>query len=733
MHERVYESTCLLARTLCRQRKYDDARKELMHLPASYAPLLHSEGLSLVSLKHWSECDLHRQSPIPNFRKSTRASVLEYVLSAPTCLYCRLLLNAIDLLYPGWTSTRRDMKFIQIWDIRQSWKGQPFIQLRRAGEGLTEGRFDIIEIRIECDEDSVWPEDPRGSFSTEEWESINSWVNECVGSHSICRVPDHSYVPRRLLQVGNELSGPRLVLREAVGEEDRRYCALSYCWGPQNRSLTTTRENLSQHLKGMAFDSIPQTMQDAMIICRFLSVPYLWVDALCIVQNDIGEKDWIENSNEMYRIYSNAHLVISADASPRNTFGFLPGRDHIEKQWRHISVRDETQNRYIDASVRSYDNYANINYDGRAWGGTSVHPLRQRGWALQESMLANRRLRFTTTGIQWDCNHYYQDEMGLMSRTIRLAKLMVMYPNLMSKLRDERSWHYDDDEEASSRHRYITSFMDQETSAPIYLAWQGIVSYYSSRDLTQISDKLSALSGLARLISEALSVKPGSYLAGHWRDDLASSLLWYVSQPERPNRSSPYRAPSWSWASVNGQIQYFREGYQFHFMGALSVQEAHSSASSLDEFGRVDSGRLIVTGLIAPVSLHIEPTQRHRIQYTGGGGCAGHPYKDQFSWVTSPRENGAAASNEDVPYYEVLLDDKILSESLLPTSYFCLLVGRHYDTVTGGSRAWWLVLRQTLTDDKCYQRIGIGYFQEYSKELHIFITEDAKQSTVMLI
>lgn len=319
-----------------------------------------------------------------------------------------------------------------------------------------------------------------------------------------------------------------------------------------------------------------------------------------------------------------------------------------------------------------------------------------------------------------------------MSCTIRLAKPMVIYPSLISKLQEDNKISQDPDDDTTN-FRYITNFMDQETAAPIYHAWQGIVSYYSSRDLTQIADKLSALAGLARLISEALSVESGSYLAGHWKEDLISSLLWYVSSPKTPNRSTPYRAPRWSWASVNGQINYFREGYQFHFVEAFTIQEAHCKSSPLDAFRRITYGRLRVTDLFVPALLHIAPTQCHRIQYTGGGGCAGHAYSDQFSWVTSVLPDDKTKCVDRPIFYEVLMDDKMSSGSSFSEPCFCLLVGNHYDTATGGARVWWLVLRCLSQKGNSYQRIGIGYYQEYTRSLHLFDTCSVETSQIILL
>jgi hypothetical protein len=190
-------------------------------------------------------------------------------------------------------------------------------------------------------------------------------------------------------------------------------------------------------------------------------------------------------------------------------------------------------------------------------------------------------------------------------------------------------------EEEGKHHNHITDYMNESTPTSIYHAWQGIVSHYSNRELTNADDKLSALSGLARLISEALPTKPEDYLAGHWRENLPSSLLWYVSEARTPNRPHAYRAPSWSWASVNGQIKNFQEQYQFHYASSITIHSVHCEPSPLDPFGRVRSGGITVTGMVAPVTLRISSVKPFKPRYSGIGGCAGYPFNDQFAWVTS--------------------------------------------------------------------------------------------------
>lgn len=362
-----------------------------------------------------------------------------------------------------------------------------------------------------------------------------------------------------------------------------------------------------------------------------LRIPYLWVDALCIIQNDDEERDWYEQSSEMCEIYSNAQLVISADSSPSNNVGFLPGPEFHKREWKTLHVAHPAQPTHqVTAIVREYP--SNI-YCEQSRPALDLQPLHRRGWALQESLLANRLLRFTSHGMRWECNTNYKDQMGFMSRAIRLAKLTRLHPETSLKLpKSELKAIY---QEEGQNHSHITDYMNDITPASVYYAWQGIVAQYTNRDLTNINDRLSALSGLARLISDALPNEPEDYLAGHWRENLSNSLLWYVSKAKIVNRPPVYRAPSWSWASVDGEIKYFQERYRFHYASSLTIHSAHCEPSPLDLFGRVRSGRISVTGHVVPVALRLSSVKPPKPRYSDNGGCAGYPFSDQFTWVTS--------------------------------------------------------------------------------------------------
>lgn len=76
---------------------------------------------------------------------------------------------------------------------------------------------------------------------------------------------------------------------------------------------------------------------------------------------------------------------------------------------------------------------------------------------------------------------------------------------------------------------------------------------FTERVLTVTSDRLIALAGIAKVIGQALNEE---YCAGLWQRNLAVDLCWFSLDPRglKP-RPGGYRAPSWSWASLDGRCR----------------------------------------------------------------------------------------------------------------------------------------------------------------------------------
>jgi Heterokaryon incompatibility protein (HET) len=384
------------------------------------------------------------------------------------------------------------------------------------------------------------------------------WLDECISFHPLCGSPSVSQLPTRLIDIGVVTSSrhPFLVI-PAAGAKGR-YTALSYCWGSsQNEILTTT--NLKDKMERIPLSSLVKTIQDAIEITRRLGLQYLWVDALCIIQDSV--EDWQKESAVMGNIYQNSVVTIQASGAKDSHMGcFIP------RTAQHLAPAKLT--------FRSVDGYTGsvfVRYQPLV--NTNIaEPLHRRAWTLQEGLLSPRLLSWGATQMRWECKTKYYSEGGSLS----------VEENVLSGLPKPFRM-------ATKSHSPPGDLQDPITQKA--LTWSYIIRDYSSRQLTFPKDKLPALSGLARYISQT---RPGDiYLAGLWKTELPINLLWAIAG--NTTRPPSYRAPSWSWASLDGELA-VADVWHGPTQDYCEVIDASVTRSSLDSFGEVSGGMITLRG-----------------------------------------------------------------------------------------------------------------------------------------
>lgn len=377
---------------------------------------------------------------------------------------------------------------------------------------------------------------------------IQGWLEECRG-HDICSRSDSqgqaTVLPTRTVFVGESNDQIRLV--ENGGLEDH-YTCLSHCWGGV-QPLQTRIRSIGEFREGIAWESLPKTFQDAVMLTRRLGLRHIWIDSLCIIQDD--QADWALESSRMAAIYSHAYLTLAATSSKDSAGGLFRER---EKPFG-FTIQSLEQRVFAKALTH---------------GDHIQQPLLERAWVLQERLLSPRVLHFFDKELVWECRTEAKCEC------------------------EDRSPTADHHEMRGCRS-----------------TWTSIVTNYSRLGLTRDDDRLPALSGLAQdFFSRPAQL--GSYLAGLWERDLVRQLSWNRRQLAKifhPNRSvAHYRAPTWSWASTEGEI-YYLYGLKFPlFLGqesevaihfAAKVLSASCTPSTIDPYGQVSGGYVeLETGMI---------------------------------------------------------------------------------------------------------------------------------------
>jgi hypothetical protein len=153
--------------------------------------------------------------------------------------------------------------------------------------------------------------------------AARSWLYECASGHRGCPAYTKPRLPTRVIDVGSSRNVSLKLFSSGVEQCDH-YVALSYCWGgPQ--PLLTTRANVDSFSSEIPQEQLPRTLADAVNVTRQLGFKYLWIDALCIIQDDQADKA-IE-IEKMGSIYKNSSLTIVASSSKSASEGFLQTRD----------------------------------------------------------------------------------------------------------------------------------------------------------------------------------------------------------------------------------------------------------------------------------------------------------------------------------------------------------------------------------------------------------------------
>jgi hypothetical protein len=333
---------------------------------------------------------------------------------------------------------------------------------------------------------------------------------------------------------------------------------------------------------GIEFDNLPPTIRDAVRTARELDIRYLWIDALCIIQD--SEDDKIKELAKMQEYYKNSLLVIQPTGLMSVQESFLgEARTQPEPTNRVLEQLGIERSRTLEIPFitpdRRSDKVTLEIYPGMP------EPLNFRGWVLQEQLLCHRILIFPGSGgIVWQCDELETSEGKVytshidVKQTLGRARLPLS-PTALSHTN-----------------------APQLTTDEIMDAWKGVVNDYSNRNLTHSDDKLVAIAALAEEFGQRYDNQLGAYLAGHWRTTLLGSLFWIVLYY---SAAPKFRAPSWSWAAVDHAVWPLGdEGDAEISPEDVKILDCTTKLAFPDlPFGPVTSGQLLIRGRIGTAIL----------------------------------------------------------------------------------------------------------------------------------
>ena len=435
------------------------------------------------------------------------------------------------------------------------------------------------------------------------------WTSRCLGTHARCahNWQPESY-PTRLLDIRNDVI---CLVSSSDHNISGPYATLSHCWGETAVEVLTS-DTLADFQAGKHIQNMPPTFQDAIKVARELDIRYLWIDCYCIIQTaGVRTEEQQLEIAKMGDIYSNAVINIGAAASTSPLEGCFVTRTskhpvQIDFKPRGIGSANEASYVVYDVAelAQHYRDASNPLYNSMFW----------RAWCLQERLLSSRMLHFGRSGISWEC-----EELGFVS-----DRLPVRHT-------PRGSWAFT----SYTAPSFSLLKSPEHSLDACRKRWCQIVNMYSEMVLSFPEKvKFAACAGVAKVLEPLL----GSYVLGFFRQDLILSLAWRVrrsdspvrmangttleytfggmikehmadgTKPERspehihewiPSGSETWRAPSWSWASINGNI--YMDWSEASNPRAEIVNLTYELADASNPYGELKSATITIKGPMTEV------------------------------------------------------------------------------------------------------------------------------------
>ncbi|KAH8665315.1 heterokaryon incompatibility protein-domain-containing protein [Ilyonectria robusta] len=402
--------------------------------------------------------------------------------------------------------------------------------------------------------------------------TARGWIETCERDHADCRAKGPTPLPTRVLEISGVGADDIAIRLHETGGEGGRYVALSYVWGDPTKQYTTIQSNLAAHKNGIIFEDLPHVVGEAAVCAQQLGIKYLWVDALCIVQD--SSEDKAREIAAMAQVYKNAWVTVVAAKStgasesfteprpdiqglpgtcfnmgmivPKDVKGLLAWIDGHRKnpEYREsLDYRDqvkmlfETTPWFADEDAWE-DDLSTVWLAGKAAArdkrdlidapSIDAEPISKRGWTLQESWLSRRMLIYGSGQTLWQCGEGNKADGG------------------------QAPYQY----QTFKRHHFSPP-LDSVNTERFSSIWRDLVQDFSKRQLGDPADKLNALQGIVHELEEETG---DEYFGGIWKGNPIAGLSWYQNatnkDPDLMVFTPARTCPSWSWAKVDGPLSF---------------------------------------------------------------------------------------------------------------------------------------------------------------------------------
>ncbi|CAH0049022.1 unnamed protein product [Clonostachys solani] len=385
------------------------------------------------------------------------------------------------------------------------------------------------------------------------WSLVQSWMDTCVQTHGRCNQAT-DFIPSYLLEL-DDLGG-------------------SFCLIPADQLSTQSGGPLS---------TLPLAYRDAFAVVKRLGLRHLWIDHLCILQDEPPL-----SNNKIQDILSNSFCGIGATGST------LPSSGLFTKREPHLITPTA-----FEFPLDAKGNTTLLKFHRPEMVHFKDEPLIQTAKGFRERLLTPRMIHFGTSLISWECHGALCNEInpgGILhgpggytniegEKPIVISEKYVVGKPIRAPPRP--AWK-------PLIHTRPFSYPLGNPKKDILSRWFQLLPEYTKCTLADPEERLVCLE------SAAMGMKPhlkeqgcdDTYLAGMWKETLPTALVCYACGSA--NRRPRYRAPSWSWAAIDGPINY-EEGLSGSFT-TQSLCELVDVTSRTNEAGLVIASNLTLKG-----------------------------------------------------------------------------------------------------------------------------------------
>ncbi|KAK4080930.1 hypothetical protein Trihar35433_2035 [Trichoderma harzianum] len=611
-------------------------------------------------------------------------------------------------------------------------------------------------------------------------------LDKCVKHHNQCADTTSDFLPTRLIDVQPLGPDSDVVLCNGCDiPAGSPYVALSHCWGPNGKTeikCRTVSGNLSSQLHRIAWSSLSQTFQDAVDFTRRLGMRFLWIDCICIIQED--KDDWQKEAPRMFDVYHNARLTLAAhhartsleglyskSTPERETHITLPPKvaeDRMKRDGEDIeggpiemiglqidpicpfrsNAEDNSELLSFEAPLKNSDR------DGYDYG-----PLFTRAWTFQERLVSRRMLVFTANDLAWECNTMLTCEC---KRNDIGASIKSDYSKTLEGTTSK--WY---------KKKQVTARED---------LWWTLIEQYSRLGITNATDKLPAVAAIAQQL-HITSRQDEMYYAGLWSGSFFEDMLWVsdiqdyqnrAARPKNPDPSGPkwWPSPTWSWASVRDHVKFLGSTYDIKPSVKLMAEliEIECRNSDGEAFMRPDESTCFLTLRGQTAHAQLQKTLRRpsyvlftvQVGGTGRGSAIAYnrktddlanldgivdtrmvfmdydPWPQHFSVLRSDSNSEAHATpDEDFSAFEATDNDSEDNDFGSPVDgaemdvelmEIADLTYKRDITIHKKDRhqAIFMILKGKDSDDDCqYERLGLVKVSYYTDENFVTVFRDA--------